>query len=81
MIRSTIDGKTCIINEKGRVVSELESGIDGHLCGKLSVCAKNKKTFYLLTGDFVMIFISIVIFSILLILSARFVKVNVYGRR
>lgn len=81
MVRSTIDGKTCIINEKGRVLSELESGIDGYLCPTLSLSGSRKETFYLFCGDSAMIFISILIFSILLILSAGFVKVNTYGRR
>ena len=80
MLRSTIDGKTCILDSKGKVISELESGIDGFLCSKIEI-QKGTKTFYSLIGDFPMILVSFFVFVVLLILFAQFVKLKKYGRR
>ena len=80
MIRSTIDGKTCALDSKGRVICYIDSEINGFLCGEIEVPLSGR-TFYMLTGDAVFILICIFVFSLLLILSARFVKVSVYGRR
>ncbi len=34
-IRSTIDGKTCVIDRNGKITKALESGIDGFLCAEI----------------------------------------------
>lgn len=79
-MRSTIDGKTCVIDSNGKVISQISSVTDGFLCGNLEV-VKNSHTVYFLIGDIFIILITIFVFVLLLILSVGFVKVNVYGRR
>ena len=37
VVRATIDGKTCVINSKGKIVAEIESGIDGFLCERVEI--------------------------------------------
>lgn len=80
MVRSTIDGKTCALDSSGKVISEIDSGCDSFLCAKLAV-EKNSRTFYLFAGDLPVQILCALVLLLLLILSARFVKVSVYGRR
>ncbi|MBQ4379373.1 MAG: apolipoprotein N-acyltransferase [Treponema sp.] len=37
IIRSTIDGKTCVIDRNGKILSEIESGTDGFLCAEIEI--------------------------------------------
>ena len=79
-IRSTIDGKTCIIDSCGKVTSEIPGEIDGFLCAKLEV-QKNSSSPYFIIGDAFIVAITFFVFLLLLILSVGFVKVKCYGRR
>ena len=79
-IRSTIDGKTCIIDSCGKVTSEIPGEIDGFLCAKLEV-QKNSSSPYFIIGDVFIVAITFFVFLLLLILSVGFVKVKCYGRR
>ncbi|MBB5225290.1 apolipoprotein N-acyltransferase [Treponema ruminis] len=79
-IRSTIDGKTCVIDSRGKVTGEIPCGIDGFLCAKIEV-EKNSRTPYIIIGDVFIWAITIFTLIFLLILSAGFVKVKCYGRR
>ncbi|MBQ9281023.1 MAG: apolipoprotein N-acyltransferase [Treponema sp.] len=80
MIRSTIDGKTCVIGVDGLVVSAMESGIDGFLYERCMIPAKTA-SFYSIVGEWYLWIFSVLVFLSVLILSVRFVKVRVYGRR
>ena len=80
MIRSTIDGKTCLLDCKGSLRAQIDSGRDGFLCAELQLPEK-AKTLYMLTGDWPLIFICLFTLLFLLILSLQFVKVRIYGRR
>ena len=80
MIRSTIDGKTCLLDCKGSLRAQIDSGRDGFLCAGLQLPEK-AKTLYMLTGDWPLIFICLFTLLFLLILSLQFVKVRIYGRR
>ena len=75
LIRSTIDGRTCIIDANGSIVSLLERGIDGFLCGEIAI-PKNARTPYALFGDAPLFLILGFILVLMLILSARFVTVK-----
>ena len=77
-IRSTINGKTCVIDTYGRVVSSLESDSDVFLCSELLIPA-DTQTLYFFAGD--VLVNAIIAFLLLLILSGGFVKVIRYGRR
>ncbi|WP_294430894.1 apolipoprotein N-acyltransferase [uncultured Treponema sp.] len=79
MLRSTVDGKTCVIDSHGNVKSEIERGIDSYLCDELMV-EKNSASLYLMIGDVPLEILTVLLAAFLLILSIRFVKVNVYGR-
>ena len=80
MIRSTIDGKTCALDSSGKVISKIDSECDSFLCAELAV-VKDSGTFYLFTGDLPVQILCALVLLLLLILSARFVKVMIYGRR
>ena len=80
MLRSTIDGKTCIIGSDGKILSEIDSGTDGFLCDSFSV-PKNSPTLYEITGDIILWILSALVFLLLLILSVRFYKIKKYGRK
>lgn len=80
MIRSTIDGKTCALDSCGKVISVIDSGCDSFLCTKMYV-HKKSRTFYLFAGDLPVQILCCLVIVLLLILSARFAKVILYGRR
>ena len=80
MIRATIDGRTCVINSNGKVISSLESGIDGFLCENFSV-PKEKPTVYQFFGDSLLWILSALVLVSVLILSVRFCRIKTYGRR
>lgn len=80
MIRSTIDGKTCILDAGGKVVSEIDSASDGYLFGEVEIF-DSSRTLYFVIGDSLVFGLCVLVFVFLLILSVRFVKVEVYGRR
>ena len=73
-VRSTIDGKTCIINAHGSLVSCLESERDDFLYGVIKPV--DFRTLYSVIGDIPVIFITLFTLLSLLILSAGFVKVK-----
>ncbi|MCR4821562.1 MAG: apolipoprotein N-acyltransferase [Treponema sp.] len=77
-LRSTIDGKSCMIDWHGKIIEELSPGIDSFLAGKLSI-PENSRTLYSFTGDFIYFVLTLATISFLLILLVLFVKVKVYG--
>lgn len=74
-LRSTVDGKTCIIGADGLIKQELESGIDGFLNAEVSI-EKNSRTLYSCIGDLPSLILTVVTLFLLLILSLRFVRVR-----
>lgn len=79
-LRGTIDGKTCVIDRHGMIVSELETGVDGFLLGKIEV-GDGSKTLFSLIGELPLCIISFSCLSLLLILLLQFAKVKLYDRR
>ncbi|WP_407426834.1 apolipoprotein N-acyltransferase, partial [Treponema sp.] len=72
VIRSTIDGITCIIDCHGKVISYLKSGTDSFLTHKLGI-PKNSKTMYFYIRDYPFFLILIFTIILLLIFSVQFV--------
>lgn len=80
MVRSAVDGKTCVIDSDGKILSSIESGEDAFLCWELDV-PEESFSLYFLIGDAPARLIVLFVLSFLLILSVRFAKVKVYGGR
>lgn len=80
MLRSTVDGITCIIGGDGKILSEIESETDSYLCATVEV-PKLSFTLYTVIGDWPFVFLCLAILILLLILSARFCRIKKYGRR
>ena len=61
IIRSTVDGKTCVVDSEGKVISFMESGIDGSLFTKIEIHG-GRRTLYSVFGDLPLILICVFLF-------------------